>query len=340
MTNTTVVERSVRTAISEWSAEYLALVKAMVLTPKHREATNAELALFAEQCKRTGLDPIADQIYGIYRKNNQRGGAEELTIQVSIDGLRLQAERTGKYQGQTPVEWCGKDKQWTDVWLEDEPPAAARAGVWKVGHDKPTLAVATWREFRQTGPMWQKIPAHMLGKVAEALALRRAFPAETSGLMTPEETGIAPFAAVIDSQRPAQAPAGGTVTLPASAVTEPPAQPVPAVTADPPEPTEEASTAAQRRKVWAECKKAEVGEKALKRLLVLIAGTPHSDRLPKSKVDDMLHAIHACGASGLAGEDLERLLHALPDDIDGQGILDALGDPDGFYATQAEGAAA
>jgi phage recombination protein Bet len=330
---TATVERIVGTAISEWSNEYLALVRDMVLTPKYRKATDAELALFAEQCKRTGLDPIAQQIYGIYRKNNQAGGREEMTIQVSIGGLRLQAERTGKYQGQTPVEWCGKDKQWTDVWLSDEPPAAARAGVWKLGHGQPTYAVATWREFRQTGPMWQKIPAHMLGKVAEALALRRAFPAETSGLMTPEETGIDPFAPAASQIAPA--PSGGTITLPDAAVTEQ-AAPPPEITADPAQPTEEAATPAQRRKVFAEKSKAQVSDAALKRLLVLIAGTPHSDRLPKSKVDDMLHAILACGSSGMSDEDLCKLLNALPDDVDGAGILDALADPDAFYAERVQ----
>jgi hypothetical protein len=114
------------------------LIKRTVLKPKNREATDLELALFAEQVNRTGLDPFLKQIYGIYRWDT-RAKDEVMQVQVSIDGLRLVAERTAKYEGQTPA------------------------------------------------PMWKQMPALMLGKCAEALALRKCFPAEMSGLHTPEE---------------------------------------------------------------------------------------------------------------------------------------------------------
>lgn len=159
-------------------------------------ATDTELELFVATASRLGLDPFARQIHAV-----KRGGS--MTIQTGIDGYRLVAERTGKYRGQTATEWCGDDGVWSDVWVSRKNPSAARVGVIKEGFDGPLYAVAHWSEYHQTvGPMWKKMPALMLGKCAEALALRKAFPAELSGLYTSDEMGQADNEAPIKVQRP------------------------------------------------------------------------------------------------------------------------------------------
>lgn len=150
-------------------------------------STDAEFAVFCYHAKKSGLDPLARQIYSIQRDKKQ-------TIMVGIDGLRLIAHRTGLYQGQTAPEFCGADGVWHDVWLDEKtPPKACRIGVWCHGFRVPTYGVALFREYAQTKLeggltyIWRTKPAIMIAKCAEALALRKAFPANLSGLYTAEE---------------------------------------------------------------------------------------------------------------------------------------------------------
>lgn len=147
------------------------------------KVSEGDLSVFFHQCQRTGLDPFAKQIYMVGRWDG-RANAMRYTIQTGIDGYRLIAERTGVY--------AGSDESWVE---KDGKPVTATVTVRKVvaGQVCEFTATARWEEYVQLGkdskPMglWSKMPHRMLAKCAEALALRKAFPQDLSGLYTTEE---------------------------------------------------------------------------------------------------------------------------------------------------------
>lgn len=168
-----------------YTSEQVRLIKDTIC----RGSTDDELKLFVSQCERTGLDPFARQIHAVKRWDSTLR-REVLSIQTGIDGFRLIAERTGAY--------AGNDDPVYDVENADHP-GKATVTVWKFvnGQRIPFSRSARWNEFVQTKKdgevtrFWAKMPYLMLGKVAEALALRAAFPQELSGLYTTDEMGQA-----------------------------------------------------------------------------------------------------------------------------------------------------
>lgn len=195
-------------------------------------ATPADLAIFMHQCKRTGLDPFARQIHMIGRntKNQKTQNWEtKFTIQTGIDGYRVIARRAAGREGYSyeDSQWCGADGQWRDVWLEDTAPVAARVVVVREGRRFP--AVARYKAYVQTkrdgspNSIWAQRDAEQLEKCAEALALRKAFPQDLSGIYVDDEMRQAD-----EREQRAEAPAAPAVNAATFMGDAAPADPPPA----------------------------------------------------------------------------------------------------------------
>ena len=162
-------------SLALWTPEQTQLISTTIAPG----CSGDELRLFAYACQRTGLDPFSKQIYAI-----KRGG--KMTIQAGIDGLRSIAERTGQLDG-SETYWCGEDGQWADVWLSSKPPAAAKTIIHRKGSTHPFVGVARFADYNADQGLWSKMPAAMIAKCSEALALRKAFPADLSGVYSADE---------------------------------------------------------------------------------------------------------------------------------------------------------
>jgi phage recombination protein Bet len=157
--------------------DQVALIKRQI-APK---ATDDELKLFLYQAARTGLDPLTRQIYCIHRYDKNQG--QKMTIQTSIDGFRVVAERSGDYGGQDEPEFVESNGVISHCKIR----------VYKFRGDQryqASVGVAYWNEYVPSSGqdhMWRKMPHTMIAKVAEALTLRKAFPQDLSGLYTNDE---------------------------------------------------------------------------------------------------------------------------------------------------------
>jgi phage recombination protein Bet len=169
----------------QWDREQKDVIKT-VLAPG---ISDGELLLFGMICQRTGLDPFMKQIYAIMR--NVRGDdgkwTKRMTVQISIDGYRLLAARTRRYAGSDAAVFGPEDSDGQPTW--------ASVTVYRIvqGQRCPFTHTVRWREYVQrdrdgkpTGK-WADMPYNQLAKCAEAGALRKAFPAELSGVYTAEE---------------------------------------------------------------------------------------------------------------------------------------------------------
>jgi phage recombination protein Bet len=186
---------------TEWTPEQRAALEQIGVA----NASDADLAVFLHVSQRKGLDPFARQIHFIGRMESQQDAegqwvkVRKWTIQTGIDGFRLIADRADRRDGTRrtygDMLWYDKEGNPRPVWTAPYPPAAAVCVVIRDAQQYP--GVASYKEYVQTkksgdpNAMWERMPSNQLMKCAEALALRRAYPEDLSGIYTDDEMGQA-----------------------------------------------------------------------------------------------------------------------------------------------------
>lgn len=179
------VERLTPSVCQYFDEKQIELIKNSIC----KGASNEELQFFIYACERTRLDPFSRQIYSV-----PRGG--QRTIQTSVDGFRLIADRTGKYSpGKEPT--FEYDKNGNLLSATAYVMKQTKDGTWH-----QVSANASFSEYNAGSPIWKKMPRAMLSKCAECLALRKSFPAEMSGIYGEEEMEQADNVEVLNSVKP------------------------------------------------------------------------------------------------------------------------------------------
>ena len=155
-----------------------------------------QVQIFATICKEKSLSPFQKQIYLLpFKQKNGDTWVTHYACIVGIDGYRTIAERTGNYAGSDDVKF-NDDKtefQCREAGLKN--PVTATVTIYKLvsGQRTPFTTTASWESYVPANERkrfnWDRMPYLMLGKCAEALALRKAFPEALSGLHAEEESG-------------------------------------------------------------------------------------------------------------------------------------------------------
>lgn len=207
MSNIARPQEAITDIFGEWGSEELQIIRDSVA----KGASDAQLRVYLWTAKKLDLDPMRRQIYSI-----PYGGLRQVV--VGIDGLRLIASRSGVYAGSDDAVF-----EYADGYTKY--PYKASVTVYKLvgGILGKFTGSARWDEFaplnhngEPTG-QWAKMPHVMLGKVAEAAAIRKAFPQEAGGVYTTDEMEQAGAGMVIEESQEASTPA-----IPQRAQTPPP----------------------------------------------------------------------------------------------------------------------
>jgi phage recombination protein Bet len=186
-------------AAGQWGRERVELIR-RTICPKG--IGEDEFALFIEQCKRSGLDPLLKEAFCVGRRQNAGSRDKPLWVtryefQPSEAGMLARAERFPDFKGIQASAVYAEDEIIVDQGKGEVVhrfnPAKRKGslvGAWSRVVREGKLPVVVWLDFAgyvQQTPLWAKIPTTMIEKCARVAALRKAYPEAFGGLYVREE---------------------------------------------------------------------------------------------------------------------------------------------------------
>jgi phage recombination protein Bet len=171
--------------------------EAMILNTYAPGASKEEFDVLMETAKARRVNPILRQVFFVQRYDTEKKRTV-WAVQVSIDGLRAMADRSGLYAGQDEPEYLTNEKGELEC---------CKVRVYRSDWPRPVVGVAYWSECvqktREGGAtkFWREKPRLMLAKCAEAQALRKAFPEDTGGIYIEDEMPLPALSEVTSNQQ-------------------------------------------------------------------------------------------------------------------------------------------
>jgi len=143
-----------------------------------RGATDAEFALFLEYCKSTKLNPFKKEIWFIK-------AGDRVQLMTGINGYWTIANAHPEFDG-AESGMINKDGEWVKS-VGDTSFIGAWCRIYRKDRKYPMEGEAMMADYDTGNGLWKYKPRIMIKKVAESIALRKAFSQELNGLYTEEE---------------------------------------------------------------------------------------------------------------------------------------------------------
>jgi phage recombination protein Bet len=134
----------------------------------------SQFTIFMYTCQALGLNPLLNEVACVTYKDKETQ-QRTMSIQVMRDGFLTIAHRSGKFAGLKSGVNVGDDGKIISGWAE----------VFHKDFTVPVYQEADFEEYNTGRNLWLTKPKTMIKKVAESMALRKAF--NVNGVYSPEE---------------------------------------------------------------------------------------------------------------------------------------------------------